>query len=78
MAVDPDCGGMHTPWETESRAYATKAQAIRSARVWAEVEGLQFFDDCPDNTDDAPDKSVTEQLQELFPGVPVITLGGEK
>jgi hypothetical protein len=66
LAVDEECGGHHTPWETDDVAYKTKAMAIEAAESWAEAEGLQFFDDCPNITEDAPDVSVKEQLVRIF------------
>jgi hypothetical protein len=75
LTVDEECGGMHTPWETGDCAFATKAEAVADAKQWAGAEEIPFFDDCPKQVDDAPDKSVTEQLQELIPGIKVVTLG---
>ena len=67
-------GGYWEPEETGSFAYATKAEAIQDAYAWAMAEGLPFRDTDPEDTDDAPNKSVTEQLQELIPGLKVVTL----
>lgn len=58
--------GFWEPWETGMFAYNTKAEAIQDAKTWAEAEGLEFKDTDPDTTEDAPDKSVTEQLTEIF------------
>lgn len=74
MAVDPDCDGMHTPWVTYDFAFNTKAEAIAAAKRWAECEELEFIDTCPEQVDDAPDKSVTEQLLEIIPGLTVVNL----
>jgi hypothetical protein len=66
MAVDEDCDGMHTPWQTYPFAFNTKREAIAAACDWADEQGLKFFDTCPEQVDDAPDKTVTEQLLEIF------------
>jgi hypothetical protein len=73
LVVDEDCGGMHTPWQTGDWAYKTKAEAVRDAKSWAEAEDIPFIDAKGDDSD-APDKSVTEQLVELIPGLKVVKL----
>ena len=72
--VDKDCGNRHTPWTTSDNAFNTKAEAVSEAKSWAEEEGLLFYDDCPEQTNDAPDKSVLEQLTDIFPNAQVIKL----
>jgi hypothetical protein len=70
---DPDCDGMFVPWETADIAFKTKAEAEDHAQSWAKNEGLRYEpSDEPDV--DASDKSVTEQLQELIPGIKVVTM----
>ena len=61
-AVDDECGGIHTPYETGLFAYATKAEAVSEAMSWAKAEELTYIDTCPTKTDDAPFESVTEQI----------------
>ena len=71
---DPDCGGMFVPWETSQLAYSSKTDAELCAKSWAKCEDIDYVkSDEPDV--DASDKSVTEQLQELIPGLTVVTLG---
>ena len=66
MAIDEECDGMHTPWATYDWAFATKAEAVEAAKKWAEAEEVPFIDTCPNHTGDAPDKSVEDQLREIF------------
>lgn len=77
LAVDEDCGGYHTPWQTGDWAYNTKAEAVKDAKSWAEAEGVPFIDSTEEDKD-APDKSVTEQLLEIMPNATVVTLDSRK
>lgn len=37
---DDECG--YEPWNTGFGRYATREEAVREAREWAEAEGLEF------------------------------------
>lgn len=65
---------MHVPEQTAYFAYATKAEAVRDAKEWAKCEGVPYVNTCPDQTQDAPDKSVEEQLRDIFGPIEVIHL----
>jgi hypothetical protein len=34
----------HLPWNTGLTAYATKAEAVKEAKAWAEAEGLDYVE----------------------------------
>lgn len=59
-------GGYWAPWDTAPVAHATKEEAIKDAKYWAQAEMLEYRDTCPKQTDDAPDKSVGDQLREIL------------
>lgn len=66
--------GFHEPWQTGHYAYKTKAEAIKDAWSWAKAEELPLIDLSPGTAEDAPDKSVVEQLLEVIPDLEVIEL----
>lgn len=61
------------PYETSYFAYSSKADAERSAKAWAKDLDVRYVKSNEPDVD-ASDKSVTEQLRELIPGIKVVTL----
>lgn len=39
---NPDMGGFWEPYQTGEFAFATRDEAVTDAKIWAEVEGLEF------------------------------------
>jgi len=70
--------GFHEPWQTGDFGYATKAEAIKDAWSWAQAEELPLIDLSPGEAEDAPDKSVIEQLLEIIPDATVVTLDSKQ
>ena len=66
LVRDSECGNEHVPEETGMFAYATKAEAVADARLWAKDLELRYIDVCPEKTEDAPSESVTEQILRVF------------
>ena len=60
--------GYFEPYNTSYFAFKTKAEAVIAAKSMAEAEEVPFVDDDVVDDSDAPDKSVTEQLLEIFGG----------
>ena len=42
MWWNPEHGGFWEPWETGAGRYPMKDLAVREAKAWAEMEGLEY------------------------------------
>ncbi len=43
LSKDPDCGGMHTPWNTGMWSFGKRIDAIGDALLWADSEEVPFY-----------------------------------